>query len=301
MIESIRALTGKQRWLLATAFVAALTGCATTPPQDDADTTPVGVDKLLSSADEAVRVGKLDAAIVLYTEVLNKRPTTAVWFKAADVQRRLGHDREAAYAYNQVIKREPNNIDAREQLGLLLAEKDQSKPAREQLERVVAQDPKRWRAHNALGVMADIDRDYPRAIADYQAALKVQPDSAMLHSNLGYSMYLSGNLDGAAAEYVKAISLDHDYAPARRNLALLYARKGAYADAVELLATVMTEAAAYNDVGYVALLKEDYSAAERLLTEAVDRSPTYFETAARNLAVARERLKDSSAASHSAG
>jgi Flp pilus assembly protein TadD len=301
VIKSIRAFC-KGQWLLAAALAAALTGCATAPPRDDADATAVGVDKLLASADEAVRLGKLDAAIVLYTEVLNQQPSAEIWLKAADVQRRLGRDREAAYAYGQVLELEPNNIDARERLGLMLVERDQPEPARYHLEWVIALDPGRWRSHNALGVLADLDRDYPTAISHYRAALAVQPNSAMLHNNLGYSLYLSGDLDGAGAAYVEAISLDHDYAPARRNLALLYARKGAYTDAIELLATVVSEPAAYNDVGYVALLKEDYPAAERLLAEAVERSPTYYETAARNLEIARQKLKGSQQAErHGAG
>jgi hypothetical protein len=58
----------------------------------------------------------------------------------------------------------------------------------------------------------------------------------------------------------------------------------------------MTEAAAYNDVGYIALLREDYSGAETLLTEAVNRSPTYYEIAAENLARARQLLRESSVA-----
>jgi Flp pilus assembly protein TadD len=134
--------------------------------------------------------------------------------------------------------------------------------------------------------------DYAAAIVRYLAAIELQPDSAMLLNNLGYSFYLSGDFDKSAVEFVAAISRDSGYAPARRNLGLLYARKGAYSDAVELLASVMTEAAAYNDVGYMAMLKQDYPSAERLLTEAVERSPTYYEIAATNLAAVKQHQRE---------
>ena len=272
------------------AFVA-LTGCVSTG-QKHVDTAkdPAETAKLLASADEAVSRGNFDAALPLYAAVLQEQPTAQTWLKSGVIHNRLGHDREAAYAFDRVLALEPDNVDANEQLGLLYVLHEQVDQAREHLERVIALDPSRWRAYNGLGVLADLQHDYSAAVAHYHAALAITPNSAMLLNNAGYSQYLAGDLDVAAATFVKALGCDTTYAPARRNLALLYARKGAYRDAVQLLSTVVNEAAAYNDVGYVAMLKGDYASAERLLQEAVDRSPTYYELAARNLAAVREHL-----------
>jgi Flp pilus assembly protein TadD len=271
--------------------LVALTGCVSTGEKHvDAAKDPAETAKLLAAADEAVSKGNLEAALPLYSAVLQEQPTAQTWLKSAVIHNRLGHDREAIYAFGRVLALEPDNVDALEQIGLIYVLHEQVDQAREYLERAIALDPSRWRAHNGLGVLSDTQHDYSAAVAHYQAALAITPNSAMLLSNAGYSQYLAGDLDTAAATFVKALSCDTTYAPARRNLALLYARKGAYRDAVQLLSTVATEAAAYNDVGYVAMLKGDYASAERLLQEAVDRSPTYYDLAARNLAAVREQL-----------
>ena len=275
----------------------AMAGCASTPPKAEDPADPAtNTEKTLAAAEEAVRIGNLEAALPLYTKALHEAPTASIWLKAGVVYFRLGHDREAGYAFDKSIELDPDNADAHEQIGLIYAAHEQIELARAHLERAIAIDPKRWRAYNGLGVLSDVQHDYPTAVACYRSALAIQPNSAMLLTNLGYSMYLSGDLASAKIEFVQAITRDPQYAPARRNLGLLYARTGAYKDAVQLLATVMTEAAAYNDVGYIALLREDYSGAETLLTEAVSRSPTYYEIAAENLARARQLLRESSAA-----
>ncbi len=68
--------------------------------------------------------------------------------------------------------------------------------AQAKLEEAVRINPDLPRAQNALGVLADIDRDYPRAQRHYQAALAVAGKSAEIWNNLGYSRYLSGNRRG---------------------------------------------------------------------------------------------------------
>lgn len=274
----------------------ALAGCASTHPKaEDPAAATTNTEKTLAAAEEAVRIGNLEAALPLYTKALHEKPSASIWLKTGIVYFRLGHDREAGYAFDKAIELDPDNADAHEQIGLLYAAHEQIEQARAHLERALDIDPKRWRAHNGLGVLSDLQHDYPTAVAHYHAALAIQPDSAMLLTNLGYSMYLSGDLASAKIELVQAVTRDPQYAPARRNLGLLYARTGAYPDAVQLLSTVMTEAAAYNDVGYIALLREDYSGAETLLTEAVNRSPTYYQIAAENLARARQLLRESGA------
>jgi Tfp pilus assembly protein PilF len=279
------------RTALALIVVFAVNGCVATPSRsDDAAVAPTA--KMLAAADEAVRIGNFDAALPLYARVLHEEPSASTWMKAGVVHFRLGHDREAGYAFDRAIELDPDNADAHEQIGLLYVTHEQAAAGRAHLEKAVVLDPKRWRAQNGLGVLADLESDYPSAVNYYRAALAVQPDSAMLLNNLGYSMYLCGDLDNSAAEFVKALTKNPRYAPARRNLGLVYARKGAYADAVKLLQTVMTEAAAYNDAGYVAMQKGDYPNAERLLTEAVDRSPTYYQIAEENLARVKQLLRE---------
>jgi Tfp pilus assembly protein PilF len=50
--------------------------------------------------------------------------------------------------------------------------------------------------------------DIPGAIADYEAALRLDPDDAGTHMNLGTAYQAGNKNDRAAAEYRRAIQLD---------------------------------------------------------------------------------------------
>ncbi len=68
---------------------------------------------------------------------------------------------------------------------------------------------------------------------------------------------------------------------------------------MKTLVPVLGEPAAYNDVGYIALLDEDYQSADLLLVHAMERSPTFHEAAARNLEIVRERVRQKAARANS--
>jgi tetratricopeptide (TPR) repeat protein len=65
-----------------------------------------------------------------------------------------------------------------------------------------------------------------RAIADYDKAIKLDPDVAMAYYNRGETYGKKGELDRAIADYDKAIALDPNDADAYNNRGLIYARKG---------------------------------------------------------------------------
>jgi Flp pilus assembly protein TadD len=295
--HTVNTLTHALRRQLIVVLLVALAGCASTAQQGSKEETAaeenaMGLtrERTIAAGDEAARRGNYQAALKLYGQVLNEAPTAELWFKAGAAQFRLNEAARAAHAFAQCIALDPDNVDAHEQIGLLYVATRDIDTARPHLERAVALDPKRWESHNGLGVLADLEHDYARAQAHYQRALEVRPDSPMLYNNLGYSRYLAGDLDSAARDFTKALTLDTNYRAARRNLGLVYARRGAYDDAVKTLVPILGEPAAYNDVGYVALLEEDYETAEVLLTRAMERSPTFNEAAARNLEIVRQRL-----------
>ena len=274
---------------------AVLAGCATTGAAPDEGEPSLTTERMAAAADEAARTGNFRAAVALYAQLLETAPTAELWYKTASAHHRLGRNADAAYAFSRCIELDPKNADAEEQLGLLYVSTRDIPSARTHLERAVGLDSKRWLAHNGLGVLADLEQDYPRAMDHYRHALEARPDSPMLHNNIGYSRYLAGDLDLAARDFMKALTLDGRYEAPRRNLGLVYARRRAYDDAVKTLVPILGEPAAYNDVGYLALLAEDYVAAEKLLAHALASSPSYYEAAARNLEVARRRSQEGSA------
>jgi len=278
--------------LVVVTAVLAVTGCAATSGaskgSSDGESVPT-VAQMLASGDEAARRGDFKRALVNYQHAVDVEQTVEVWMRVAAASSRLNYSQLARDAFLKVVDLEPTTTDALEGVGLESMALGDTAFAREYLNGALQADSQRWRAHNALGILDDEAENHEAAIAHYVAALKINPESAVVLNNLGYSRYLIGDLDQAARDLYSATRLDPSQDRAWANLALVYAHKGWYADAVQTLAKVMEEAAAYNDIGYVAFQRGDLEVAAELLDEAVRLSPVYFETAQKNIAAVRAR------------
>ena len=68
------------------------------------------------------------------------------------------------------------------------------------------------------------------AIGQFEEAVRVKPDYALAHNNLGYALAQKGQLDEAIRQYQEALRLDPGCVPARSNLARALGTKNASAD-----------------------------------------------------------------------
>jgi Flp pilus assembly protein TadD len=116
----------------------------------------------------------------------------------------------------------------------------------------------------------------------------------MLHSNLGYSLYLQGNLAAAQAAFEESLRLEPGFRTSRSNLALVHARNGEYDKALRLLSENGNDAAGYNDLGYLCILLEEYDLAKEYLSQAMYLSPNYYDKAQKNLDLLEERMRNRS-------
>ncbi len=69
-------------------------------------------------------------------------------------------------------------------------------------------------AFETRGVQAMQGRDWPAAVAALRKAIELAPDSALTRLNLGTSLYLSGDADGALEQYRTAVRLSPSLARA---------------------------------------------------------------------------------------
>jgi tetratricopeptide (TPR) repeat protein len=81
-------------------------------------------------------------------------------------------------------------------------------------------------AHNALGVALNDTGDLDGAIAQFLHAITLNPKDAVAHTCLGDALRNKGDLDGAIAECRQAIALDAKFAPAHNNLGIALKDKG---------------------------------------------------------------------------
>ena len=65
-------------------------------------------------------------------------------------------------------------------------------------------------------------KKYQKAIEQYQEALRIDPDAAIIHAALGWAYYNMGMLDAAIAEGEAVMHLEPDNADVHRLMELLY-------------------------------------------------------------------------------
>jgi tetratricopeptide (TPR) repeat protein len=68
--------------------------------------------------------------------------------------------------------------------------------------------------------------DYGRAIADYDTAIRLQPDYAEAYNDRGFAYYLQGHYDRAIADFTRAIELRPDYPKAHNSRGVIYMSGG---------------------------------------------------------------------------
>ncbi len=119
---------------------------------------------------------------------------------------------------------------------------------------------------NAGGALKALGR-LDQAVAYYERALEMEPDSAEILSNYGNVLLDLGRPIEAISAQQKALELDPDYPPALNNLGVALKRRGRYGDAMRALARAVELSPAYgdalNNLGEV--MKESGQAAEALV------------------------------------
>ena len=295
--------------LLCLLSVALLAGCASAPSQPErranadelyegqpravfgTEFPPGSAPEAAARGDAALARRDYDRALYFYVEAVSLDPTDiTTLLKIGAIHREHGRHRLALGAYRRVLEQQSAEAVALEGAGLALLELREIDAAQELLSRAVAADETRWRAHEALGVITDLEQHpgwHATALQHYERALALT-SSPSIYNNLGYSDYLAGDFVAAESAFRETVALDPEFARGWRNLALVYVKLERYEDAVAALHHVGKPAAALNDVGYLAMLEGRYAVAEEYLTRATEASPGYYRTAYENLDRVRE-------------
>ena len=274
--------------LAITAFLgllAVLPGCVTTeqppvpPPAPQVSLPPDMID----TAEGALAGARYAEAQQLFTRILSVEPNNVqAKLGLAEVMLALGHSTQALQLFDQAADSPDLRSRALQGRGLSLLLADKPEAGFGALKQAVAGDPTLWRAWNAMGQYYDSQQNWAAATQCYEKALRQNPKSSMVLTNIGASFLLQGRHREAEEKLAKALAIEPANGVARTNLRLALAWQGRYVDALvgargaELISVL-------NDVGYVAILRHDYANAEAYLTRALKESPTFFEPAWQNL------------------
>ena len=177
--------------------------------------------------------------------------TSAVLQKAIGAHRD-GHLDKAERLYRTVLKRDPRDAIALNDLGVLLVQRGQKEPAEELIHAAVIIKPDYAEAHANLGTLLRQKGETDAAIVAFKRAVAAKPDYADAHCNLALALEKKGDTDEALAAFERAIEIRPDHAEAQFGRANALKAKGRGEEAI---------------AGYRAAiaLKPDYAAAQARL------------------------------------
>ena len=122
--------------------------------------------------------------------------------------------------YLAAIKRNPSDVDAHLQLGIILAKLGDRKEAMKYFDKVISLEPKNAAALNNRGNLFMIDDKYQEAQKSYVAATVAAPKDANVWVNLARAYKATNDVKKAKAAFVKAKQLDPAVMEEHRALAL---------------------------------------------------------------------------------
>jgi Flp pilus assembly protein TadD len=282
-------LTGTQYVLGMLLCILALSGCAA-PDEHSAQTTSITkvqtnkvTPVMLALPEAAYKAGHYDDALGLYRDLLVRDPDNSqVKLGIADCELASNNPVVANQLYQELANIPSIHARVVQGQGIALLRLGQYGPAEKSLKEAVTADAKLWRAWNALGALYDANQKWDDADQAYAKALSLAPRSAFIHNNLGFSLLSQGKAAQAIKSFQTALQIDPSLQPAQMNLRIALALVGRYDEATagvegpDLPTTL-------NNVGFAAMARGDYAKAEAFLTQSINSSSSYEETASKNL------------------
>jgi Tfp pilus assembly protein PilF len=132
-------------------------------------------------------------------------------------------------------------------------------------------------------MVADSKKDWKKADSFYEIATGMTTKPQGVLNNWGYSKLTRGDGAGAEKLFIQALTYDPTMFTAKNNLVLARASQRKY-DLPVIQMTQQERAQLLYTAGLAAIKQGDTNAGKRLLHDAIDTSPTYFEAASRSLA-----------------
>ena len=126
--------------------------------------------------------------------------------------------RNSVTLFEHAIASTDNNFIAHLNLGMVLAEKGQTKDALRHLYAAVEEKPEHYDAHDSLGAVLGQMGRMDEAAEQFRLAIRIQPGDSEAHSNLGNVLLAQGKFADAADEFREAVRIFPDFVTAHFGL-----------------------------------------------------------------------------------
>lgn len=231
--------------------------------QDAADAPPPSPRADLSAANEAIRAQDYAKASELLAAELEKAPEDATaLLMHGEVLLALGKPAEARLPLEKCVELDPDRVRAHFQLANVLQAAGELAPAIEHFGREIElndDEQVRIMAHLNRSILYEKSKQPEPAAEELEAALVIDPDQPRLYGDLATLYLRMGALDRAEEVLTRGFD-EGGFASAHHyyNLGARYYKKGAYEDAVRVLAEALD-------------LQDGFADAERSMGAALDQ------------------------------
>ncbi len=166
-------------------------------------------------------VQRFDSAGYYLATVAQAKPSEKAWQAAADAyfqaysfasseERKQMLGTRARELYDNVLTANPNNLDAKTNLGMAYMSSDNPVKGISLLREVLAQDPKNEKVLYNLGVLAIQSNQFDKAADRFAQLIKVNPNNVEGQFYLGVTLARTNRVAQAKAAFLKAKSLSKD-------------------------------------------------------------------------------------------
>ena len=238
----------------------------------------------------------LEKAVEYCAKAVEMEPTNAFFqynlARAYDVNNRSG---EAAAAYQLSLELGTDRVEVHKHLGSIYADQDHLEQAVDSFRQFIRYDSTDAEVHYMLGKVLDRQGNSKEALVAYQRSIVLKPDVPDPHYNLGKAYHRMGRaqegqralerfeaLKARGGDRLGAAQMDVQQVPdgveERRNLAVVYAQKGHYEEALDHLQVALTldpgvAPQIYHDMGLIYARQGADEKALQVLKKAVKLAP----------------------------
>ena len=189
--------------------------------------TEINIKHAFNLAIQYHQKNNLNEAKKIYLQILKINPNHVnAHNNLGAAYKQLGEIEKAKSCFEKVIQLNPNDVDGHNNLGLLLFELKEIQKAKSFFEKTIQLNPNYVEAHNNLGTIFNELKEFQKAKDCYERAIQLNPNYAMALYNLGVIFNQFGLSQKAVGYFEKAIEINPNYAAAYNGLGIIFKELG---------------------------------------------------------------------------
>lgn len=154
----------------------------------------------------------------------------------------LGYFNDALALYFRAQQQSPDDPEIYYYIGLISFQQKAYSQAIQALQHAILLSPRMIKARELLASVYEAQNDLPSAYKELREAAEIAPQAPGPPSDLGMLYLKEAKFTDAEGQFLRALSLQKDFAPARMGLAKTYRLMGRLPESLEQLSSVLRDA-----------------------------------------------------------